>query len=96
MFSVFSDSKVPIFMLFFSNLILKYASVEVKAGFLNELWLQEIIFKVIMIYSNTGIGHAMTENQKKSERARQDICLTRNARNTKYKKTNVCWTAAVK
>jgi len=37
LFSVFSDTAVHIFKTFFSNLILKYVSFEVKAGFLNEL-----------------------------------------------------------
>ena len=68
LFSVFSDTAVHIFKTFFSNLILKYVSFEVKAGFLNELWLREMTFKGIMINSSTGIGHAMTETQRNQEK----------------------------
>lgn len=94
LFSVFSDSEGHIFKLFFSNLLLKYASVAVKAGFLNELWLKEMIFKGIMIYSSTGIGRVMREKHKKSGRARQNICLTRNCKKYKIRedkrKSNHC------
>lgn len=58
----FSDSEIHIFFL---NLLCKYAEVEVKAGFLNELGLKEMIFKGVMIYSSTRFGHGMTEKPKK-------------------------------
>lgn len=96
LFPVFSDSEGHIFKLFFSNLLLKYASVAVKAGFLNELWLKEMIFKGITIYSSTGIGHVMREKHKKSGRARQNIRLTRNCKKYKIQEDTLSQTTAVK